>query len=144
MIRYRLQCENNHQFDAWFANSQAYDDQRAKNLIECSICGTSCVEKTLMTPSVSSSKKEDTSEKSPLSGSIDQRAAVLSYISSVRKVILEKTDDVGDNFTQEVRDMHDGITEKRNVRGQAKVEEVKELIEDGIDIMPIPDIPQSD
>lgn len=54
------------------------------------------------------------------------------------KHVIANTEDVGQNFAEEARKMHYGESEERNIRGQASVEETQDLLEEGIEVMPLP------
>lgn len=135
MIRYTLQCENAHQFDGWFKSSAAFDEQVAAELVSCPDCSTTQVQKGLMTPGVP--KKASAKE------TLGPRE-FFNQVRAFRSKVLAETDDVGTAFPAQARQMHDGEIEHRPIRGNARPEEVKELTEDGIPILPIPPEPPAE
>lgn len=134
MIRYTLQCENTHQFEGWFQNSDAFDEQAASAQVACPECGSTQVEKTLMAPGIP--KKSKASDLGP--------REVFNQMRALRSKVMAETDDVGSAFPTQARQMHNGEIEHQPIRGNATPEEVKELKEDGVLVMPIPPEPPSE
>lgn len=137
MIRYALKCDQTHGFEAWFGSSSDYDDQAARGLVECPFCGSRAVDKQIMAPSVSGTKK---SAPTP-----DVAAKVQSMMMEaareVRAHVEANFDYVGDTFAREARDIHEGKSEKREIYGEATPAEVKKLKEDGVPVSALPDAP---
>lgn len=127
MIRYRLKCDNNHQFDSWFQSGEAFDKLSAAGMIACDECGSAQIEKSLMAPPVTTDK--------PLSKPADSREEA---ISKLRKEVESKSEYVGMSFAKEARAMHDGDAPERSIYGEAKIDEAKKLLEDGIPVAPLP------
>ena len=137
MIRYAQKCDQTPGFEAWFGSSSDYDDQAARGLVECPFCGSCTVEKQIMAPSVSGTKK---SAPTP-----DVAAKVQSMMMEaareVRAHVEANFDYVGDTFAREARDIHEGKSEKREIYGEATPAEVKKLKEDGVPVSALPDAP---
>ena len=128
MIRYNLKCTNDHQFDSWFADAASYDTLRGRNLVSCAVCGDTDVSKSLMAPQIR-----------PARGALSQAASPAEpAIAEMRKHIETNADDVGTNFAAEARKIQDGETPERAIYGQANVQEAKELIKDGVPVVPLP------
>ena len=128
MIRYKLECTNNHQFDSWFADAASYDKLRGRDMVSCAVCGDTDVSKSLMAPQVR-----------PARGALSQAVSPAEQaIAQVRKHIETTADDVGANFAAEARKIHDGETPERAIYGQANVQEAKELIKDGVPVVALP------
>ena len=134
MIRYTLQCENAHHFEGWFQSSDAFDEQASAGQVSCPDCGTVSVEKSLMAPGIP--KKSDTPSIGP--------REVFNQMRALRSKVMAETDDVGTAFPTQARQMHEGDIEHKPIRGHATPEEVKELSEDGIPIMPVPPEPPAE
>lgn len=166
MIRYDLTCSQAHDFEGWFRNSDDFEAQNKRSLITCPVCGSQEIEKRLMAPAVSTARRKaamtvtDTSEQvAPAaqsegdagSDAAVQRAALvpqdpkqkemLDALRELRKQMISSSDDVGEQFPEEARRMHYGESEQRSIHGQTSVEEAKSLIDEGIDILPIPVLP---
>ena len=137
MIRYALKCELDHGFEAWFGSSSDYDDQAARGLVECPFCGSRAVEKAVMAPSVSGTKK---SGPAPDVASKVQ-SMMMQAAREVRAHVEANFDYVGDSFAREARDIHEGKSEKREIYGEATPAEVKKLKEDGVPVSALPDAP---
>ncbi|HTK36603.1 MAG TPA: DUF1178 family protein [Caulobacteraceae bacterium] len=133
MIRYALVCEHDHPFDAWFGASSDYDDQIARGLVECPFCASTRVRKQIMAPAVRSTK---TSTDAPAPDQVHAR--MMEAMGKVRRHVETNFDYVGDRFAREARDIHDGESEARGIYGEASPKEVKALIEDGIQVAPLP------
>jgi hypothetical protein len=169
MIRYRLVCTEKkraHEFEAWFKSSDDYERQAKGKLVLCPTCGSAKVEKALMAPSVVTTKgkrravpgsapeaaapAEATGETSPPAPSAPMPVATLTpeqraFVEVMRKVrehVLASSEDVGKKFAEEARKIHYDEAEKRGIRGEASLEEAKELLEEGIEVYPLPPLPE--
>ena len=136
MIRFSLKCSHDHSFESWFQSSEAYENLAAAGMLSCIDCGDSRIVKSLMTPKLSSTKiKSETSLAAPKS---DKEKALAKLKAEVEK----NSDYVGMNFASEARAMHDGEQPTRSIYGEARPEEAKALIEDGIRVAPLPFMPK--
>ncbi|MGI6855436.1 DUF1178 family protein [Mesorhizobium sp. 1B3] len=137
MIRFSLICDQAHEFEAWFRNNDDFDKQARRGLVECPHCGSGKVEKALMAPAVSTSRKK---EKIALAMGEAQKQAV-AQLKALSEKLRENADYVGDKFAEEARKIHFGETDARGIYGEATAEDVRGLVEDGVDFMPIPVFP---
>ena len=136
MIKYNLICRHDHEFEGWFSSSSDYDAQREKRLVQCSHCGSAKVEKAIMAPNVSTSrKKEATASKRK-----ETMAMMNAAAQTIRKEIEDKCDYVGDKFADEARAIHYGEKEDRAIYGEASAKEAVDLHEEGVGITPLPDM----
>lgn len=136
MIRYALQCDGGHGFEAWFGDSAAYDDQASRGLVECPHCGSRGVSKQIMAPAVAGTRK------STLSADPEKmRTLMMQAAREVRSHVEQNFDYVGDAFAREARDIHEGRSEKREIYGEATPAEVKKLKDDGVPCAPLPPLP---
>ena len=136
MIRFSLKCSQDHSFERWFQSSEAYEKLAAAGLLSCIDCGDSHIMKSLMTPKLSTRKpKSKTSLTVPMG---DKEKALAKLKAAVEK----NSDYVGMNFASEARAMHDGEQPTRSIYGEARPEEAKALIEDGIRVAPLPFMPK--
>lgn len=138
MIRYSLSCEKAHEFEGWFAGSADFDQQVERGLVSCPVCNSLQVAKALMAPSVSTARKQD--EMRTLAMDTAQKA-VLAKVKETLAEIRANTEDVGERFPEEARKIHYGEADQRGIIGQATLKEAKALVEEGIDIAPLPVIP---
>jgi hypothetical protein len=144
MIRYDLVCDKGHEFDAWFSDSSAYDEQAARKLVECVYCGSSKVEKQIMAPGIpaKSNRKSDAAQRM-VSGPMDPRMqAMIKMMREVRAYVEKNAEHVGDNFAEEARKIHYNEAEQRGIYGNATRDEARELLEEGIDVAPLPVLPE--
>jgi hypothetical protein len=165
MIRYALICDRQHDFEAWFRDSAAFDEQAAEGLVLCPRCQSAVVEKQIMSPGVARSDRASatpmpvarTSETAPETPSefpsasppeptslalVDDQARELrALMTAWRQHVTKTADYVGPRFAQEARRIHDGEVESRSIYGEATLEEAKALAEDGISALPLPIIP---
>ena len=129
MIRYTLNCNNGHQFDSWFSDSASFEKLREKGHLECTICFSKKVEKSLMAPVVTSKKKETL---------LSKQSALEKEIKALKQKIKATATDVGENFSAEARAMHYGEKEEKPIVGKTTIDEAKELAEEGIPFTPLP------
>jgi hypothetical protein len=153
MIRYALLCDQEHEFESWFASSQAYDTQAKRGLITCPLCQSSKVHKALMSPHISTARKKaaaadipsiDTALPAPTTPTAlldETQTHVRALIRDMHATLTKNAVDVGTNFAQEARDMYDGVKEKRSIYGKASLDEVRDLAQEGIPVLPLPELP---
>jgi len=161
-----LQCAQGHSFEGWFGSQDDYDSQRARGLVTCPMCNDSDITKKLSAPRLNlghgiapalavaphdavpggaqlpaklpapeASSPVPSSDLALSSETLSQMQAAMMKV--VRHVIAN-TEDVGSQFAEEARKIHYGEREERNIRGQATREETEALIDEGIDVMPLP------
>lgn len=135
MIRYALACAAGHEFEGWFGSSSEFDDQSARGLVACPMCGVAQVRKQIMAPAVGGTKR--TAREAPGS----RREMMLQAMAKVRAHVEERFDYVGDAFANEARAIHEGRSEERGIYGEASPKEVKALIDDGVPVAPLPPAP---
>lgn len=138
MIRYALSCIKTHDFEGWFSSSEDFERQRISGLVTCPVCDSAEVTKTLMAPSVSTARKKD--ELRVLAVEAAQKEAIRK-LKDVVAEIRANADDVGDRFAEEARKIHYGETEQRGIIGKASMDDAHALLEEGIEIAPIPVLP---
>ncbi len=132
MIRYALRCDKGHEFDGWFRSSDGFSRMRETRQISCAECGSTEISKALMAPTVPSERK---SLAQP-----DNKAQ--HALAKLREHVETHSDYVGTRFADEARLMHQGDSPNRAIHGEAKPEEAKKLLEDGIPVMPLPFLPR--
>lgn len=139
MIRFTLVCDQDHSFDSWFQSSEAFDKLKASGMVACGICGSAKVEKALMAPAVRPARKAATAPTDrPLS---TPQTEVEQALAALRRQVEENSDYVGMNFTAEARAIHAGEKPDRAIHGEAKLEDARALLEDGIPVTPLPFLP---
>ncbi|MDH6235183.1 hypothetical protein M2281_005806 [Mesorhizobium soli] len=137
MISFSLTCESAHEFEGWFRSNDDFEAQKKRKLVGCPVCGSHRIEKALMAPAVSTSRKQ---EKIALAVNAQQREA-LAQLKALSEKVRENADYVGEKFAEEARKIHFGETEARGIYGEATPEEAKSLADDGVDFMPLPVFP---
>jgi hypothetical protein len=144
MIRYDLICDKGHEFDGWFSDSASYDKQAKRGLVECTHCGITKIKKQIMSPGIpsKSNKKSEPSVRMS-AGPVDPRAAaMMQMMRDYRKHVETNAENVGNNFAEEARKIHYKESEERGIYGNTSSEEAAALIEEGIEIHPIPVLPE--
>ncbi len=145
MIRYSLRCAASHDFDSWFRSSEAYEGLHAAGHIACPICGSADVQKSLMAPAVRPARTAGAANAEPAapgSGALSQpQSAVEEAFAEMRRQVEVNSQYVGLNFAAEARRIHDGATPARSIYGEAKPEEARQLIEDGVPVARLPFMP---
>lgn len=139
MIRYALVCDHEHAFEGWFGSSADFDDQQARGLLECPLCASKAVRKQIMAPAVVGARKT-VQDEGPAKAQMMMEAQ-REIASRLRAHVEDNFDDVGDAFAAEARAIHEGRAEERGIYGQASPKEVRDLIEDGVPVAPLPPKP---
>ena len=138
MIQYSLKCENDHSFDSWFASADAYDKLADNGMVSCAVCGSTKVSKAIMAPRVRTTKGKEAPAAPTLP---TEKFATEQAMAEMRAQVEQNSEYVGTNFATEARSMHLGDAPERAIYGEAKPEEAKSLIEDGIPVTPLPFMP---
>src|SRR6516164_4618061 len=161
MILYNLVCAKGHEFESWFAGSAAYDRQAKRGLVECPVCGSTKVEKALMTPRLARTRKltpaasetrEPAAAPEPVVPAAPEPPAPVAVISpqerelrtklrELREHLVKNAENVGQRFPEEARKMHYGEKEHRSIYGTASPDDAKALHEEGIEFAPLPVLP---
>ncbi|MGL9619514.1 DUF1178 family protein [Bradyrhizobium sp. U531] len=160
MIRYALRCDRDHDFESWFQSSSAYDSQVKRKLVTCPICGSAKVDKAIMAPRIVGKKGRGRATPPPEPATTTATAApeaaapgstslmmaqereLRSKLKELRDHIVKNADNVGERFANEARAMHYGDKEHRPIYGEASPEEAKSLIDEGIEVSPLPTLPE--
>ena len=137
MIRYKLICESNHEFDAWFGSSTVYAEQVRANEVACPVCGSVAVKKAPMAPAVKRSRAEPSTVREST-----EPKKTYAFLKGLRAHLEANADNVGPAFPEEARKMHYGEAEARSIYGEASLEEAKALKEEGIPAIPLPRLPE--
>lgn len=152
MIRYQLHCEAGHGFESWFRSSADYDKQRKRKLVECPVCGSEKIEKQIMAPRLGrgggrepgpgAEKPEPVrEEKAPVAMMTPQEAEFRQKLRELRDHVTRNAEHVGEKFPELARKMHNEEIERRSIYGEASAEEVKSLLDEEVEIHPLPILP---
>jgi len=146
MIQFTIKCADDHRVDSWFQSAEAFDKLLARGLVSCAICGSTEVEKAMMAPRIKArirdGKSEAVPQESPDKTSLTTPKNPAEKALAELKAQVEKNSEyVGMNFAREARDMHDGTAPERAIYGEARPEEARKLIEDGVPVAPLPFVP---
>jgi hypothetical protein len=157
MIRYHLRCEHGHAFDSWFQSSSAYESQEKRRLVNCPACGSAKVERAIMAPQIVSKKGRDIAAPEPVPAAapatdvaapastplmMAQERELRAKLKELRDHIVKNADNVGERFPNEARKMHYGDIEHRPIYGEASPDEARALIEEGVEVSPLPVLPE--
>jgi hypothetical protein len=137
MIRYSLQCDADHAFDSWFQSSATFDTLAATGQVACPVCGTAKVSKAPMAPAVVTDRPV-TGEAGPNSLTAAPASELEAALAALRRQVEENSDYVGMNFAAEARAIHAGEAPERSIYGEARPEEARKLMEDGLPVAPLP------
>jgi hypothetical protein len=152
MIRYTLRCECGHSFESWFQSSAAYDSQHKRHLVTCPACDSIKVEKAIMAPRLASKSTKTASASEPATASDVSAVAsplamapeaqeLAAKLRELREHVEKNAENVGRQFPNEARKIHYGDSEHRAIYGQATAEETRSLIDEGVEVMPLPLLP---
>jgi hypothetical protein len=155
MIRYTLRCDRGHSFESWFQSSSAYDSQVRRKLVSCPQCNSVKVEKAIMAPQIARTKGRDRAPEpvaaepvttpeatAPAPLMLAQERELRAKLKELRDHIVNSADNVGERFPDEARKMHYGDIEHRPIFGEASPAEAKALIDEGIEVAPLPVLPE--
>ena len=152
MIRYTLRCDRGHSFESWFQSSAAYESQEKRKLVNCPSCGSAKVERAIMAPQIVSKKGRDAAPPAPAASTdvaapastplmMAQERELRAKLKELRDHIVKNADNVGERFPNEARKMHYGDIEHRPIYGEASPEEARSLIDEGVEVSPLPVLP---
>ncbi len=154
MIRYALSCETGHAFESWFPSGDSYDEQVARGLVTCPVCGSPRVAKQLMAPALGRRGNRDAAgvpavlpaERAPAAPepvrlTSEPEAQLRAMIRALHEHVARTSDHVGPRFAEEARRMHYGEVEHRAIHGEASLAEARALLEEGIAVQPLPPLP---
>ncbi|WP_042301930.1 DUF1178 family protein [Paraburkholderia kururiensis] len=128
-----LQCPGGHRFEGWFASADDFESQLSRKLVECPICGATEVSRLPSAPRLNLSGAAEPAQQ----GAPDMNELQARVMRALREV-LDKTENVGDRFAEEARRIHYNEAPARNIRGVTTPEDARALVEEGIDVMPLP------
>ena len=134
MIKYNLKCQNDHEFESWFSNSEEFEKLKRKKMLECIYCSSKNIDKSIMAPMISNSiLKEDSMEiiKKDIKNEKNK-------LLQLRKYIEKNFEYVGKNFSKKVREVYYDNKSKKTFYGTTTPEEREELADEGIDLLSIP------
>lgn len=135
MIRYTLRCARGHEFDSWFQSATAFEALKAAGHVACGLCGETSVEKALMAPAVATA-----GAPAPLSAG--PQGEVEAALAELRRQVEANSEYVGLGFAAEARAIHEGDAPARSIYGEARPDEARKLLEDGVPVAPLPFLPQ--
>jgi len=146
MISFNLKCKRDHVFEGWFQDGAAFEAQIAEKSLSCPVCGSTKVEKSLMAPALSGSKKKSDATPPPMSHKAmmetEQAAEARQALAKLRETVEKNFDYVGPEFAEEARKIHYGEEDARNIYGETSDEEAKALEEEGVEVQRIPWLPR--
>ena len=156
MIHYNLRCAKGHAFESWFQSSSAYEVQEKRKLVSCPVCGSTKVERAIMAPQIVSTKGRGQTPPAPAPAPtttevaapastpllMAQEQELRTKLKELRDHIVKNADNVGERFPNEARKMHYGDIEHRPIYGEASPDEAKALIDEGVEVMPLPTLPE--
>ena len=134
MIKYNLKCQNDHEFESWFSNSEEFEKLNKKKLLECIFCSSKKINKSIMAPMISNSKNKD-DELNMINKKLKSEKIKLY---NLRKYIERNFDYVGKDFSKKVREVYYDKKNNKAIYGTTTSKERDELAEEGIDLFSIP------
>jgi len=155
MIHYQLRCAQGHSFESWFQSSSAYETQEKRKLVSCPSCGSTKVERAIMAPQIVTKKRRESGTSAspapavatevtapaPTPLLMAQERELRAKLKELRDHIVKNADNVGERFPAEARKMHYGDIEHRPIYGEASPDEARALIDEGVDVTPLPVLP---
>ncbi|QKV20208.1 DUF1178 family protein [Oricola thermophila] len=139
MIKFSLICDQGHDFEAWFRNTGDFETQKKRGFLECPSCGSTRISKALMAPNVSTARKRE--EVAVATGNGAQRE-IMAKLQEMARAVKKNGEDVGERFPEEARKIHYGESDPRGIYGKATPDEVASLLDEGVEVLPLPDLPE--
>lgn len=144
-----LQCAHQHVFEGWFGSEDDFHQQLERGLVSCPLCGDQRVEKKLSAPRLNlrAGREPADAAQRPEGLTLSNHPAQIQLVElqarmlKAMREIMANTEDVGERFAEQARAMHHGEIERRNIRGQTSAAEALELLEEGVEVMPLPLLP---
>jgi len=156
MIHYQLRCSQQHEFDGWFKDSSAFEQQARRGLVDCPVCGDVQVTRALMAPAVATREVAPPAQPpaavpaappagaSPVAAAGRLPAHMQAMLQRLRSEVEKHCDYVGPAFADEARKMHRGESDKRAIYGETSPEQAESLADEGIEVASIPWVPRAD
>ena len=157
MIHYNLRCDQGHTFESWFQSSSAYEAQEKRQLVSCPSCGSTKVERAIMAPQIVSKRGREIAAPVPAAPApaaatevttptstpllMAQERELRVKLKELRDHIVKNADNVGERFPNEARKMHYGDIDHRPIYGEASPDEARALVEEGVEVTPLPVLP---
>ncbi len=143
MIKFSLSCDKNHIFDSWFESNKAFETLNSKGLLTCPMCDSTQINKNIMAPNIVAKEKSTTKECMALEKTkkIDLQEPLSKYeetLQKMKKEIEKNSEYVGKKFVEQARLMYQSDTKKKSIHGEASLKEAKELVDEGIPVLPLP------
>ena len=141
-----LQCSQHHLFEGWFASEDDFASQCLRGLVQCPVCADPTVVKKLSAPrlNLSGAREPPAAKSEPASSASPAMPARMGEVETalaaawmaVARHVVANTTDVGERFAEEARKIHYGEVEERGIRGKTTPEQARELVEEGISVLP--------
>ena len=139
MINYTLKCEAGHSFDSWFQSATAFETLAKAGQLSCVECGSTDVSKAIMAPRIAKGTPDQVAHDTPTAPVLrEPTTEVQQALADLRRKVEKSSDYVGDRFASEARAMHLGEKPERSIYGEARLDQARALIEDGVPLMPLP------
>lgn len=153
-----LQCGNGHVFEGWFSAANSFDQQASRGLLSCPVCGDVSIERKLSAPRINLGRNDlaDTgraanrtadgphADDADTATGLPQLAELQGKVLQHMRKLVKESENVGPRFAQEALKIHQGQAKERAIRGTATPEERRELLEEGIGVLPVPDFLNDD
>jgi len=134
-----LRCGAQHVFEGWFGSEADFQDQHARGLVSCPVCGDAVIEKMLSAPRLNlGSAVDETAAPAPPAGAPTLAPDPQARLWRAMRQAIAQAEDVGERFADEARRMHQGDTEARQIRGRATMQDTLALLEEGVPVLPVP------
>ncbi|MEZ5911614.1 MAG: DUF1178 family protein [Paracoccaceae bacterium] len=144
MIRYALKCPDGHRFESWFHSAEAFETLRAGAMLSCPDCGATEIAKELMAPAVRPARNSAARGAGEAGNAVPEPSeeAMRKALARLRREVEANSEYVGMNFASEARAIHDGLSPERAIHGEARIDEARKLVEDGVPVAPLPFVPK--
>jgi hypothetical protein len=143
VIRYSLNCEDGHTFESWFPDSKASETQLKRGLVDCPVCGSAKVSKAIMAPAIAAAaRKRKNIAAQPVALLSEKEQETRKLLKALHDHVKTNSEHVGEKFPALARQMHYEEIPARSIYGEAKPQEVRELLDEGVEVAPLPPLPE--
>ncbi len=141
MIVFNLSCSQGHAFEGWFKDARAFGAQRKARKVSCPSCGDTAVTKVPAGARISRGRARAVDEATAAGA---RAQALRDAVAELHAKVAASCEDVGPRFAEEARKIHYGEAEERGIYGEATLSDAKELADEGVPVLPLPKLPETD
>lgn len=133
MLVANLTCTGSHRFEGWFRSDTELNRQLDAHAVSCPLCHSTDIRRLPSAPALLSGRKAPAKASATDGNAAPTAEAMRRFRDYVRGA-----EDVGERFAEEARRIHYGESPQRHIRGASSLAQTRELLEEGIAVLPLP------